>query len=194
VLLILLFAAATAVFLARLMALRRAQTDYADFIRGVVNILAKGHADEALVVCDETAAPVARIVAAAIQHRDGSAEARREAVDAAGRAEVSRLERRLAVLAIIAQIAPAIGLFGVILGFMRTVLVLDAPSVVVSRVALLSGMMDALVPAATGLLAGIAGQVMYGVLRVKLDRLVPDFEAAASEILAVLADGRGKSA
>lgn len=193
-LLVLLFAASVAIFFARLVALRRAQTDYADFIRGVANILAKGHAEEALVVCDETSAPVARIVAAAIQHRDGTARAQREAVDAVGRTETGRLERRLAVLAIIAQVAPSIGLFGVLIGFIDTVLALNAPSIVVSRVALFAGLMDALVPAATGLLVSVAAQVMYGVLRVKLDRLVPDFEAAASGILAVLADRRGNAA
>ena len=52
----------------RLIALRSAQIDYADFVRGVGNVLEQGNPDEALALCDETPAPVARIVAAAVSH------------------------------------------------------------------------------------------------------------------------------
>ena len=97
-------------FFNRLMALRSAQIDYADFVRGVGNVLAQDNPDEALALCDETPAPVARIVAVAVRHRSGSARVLREAVDTTGRAEVGRFERRLALLAIIAQSAPLLGL------------------------------------------------------------------------------------
>ena len=99
-------------FFNRLIALRRAQVDYADFVRGVGNVLAQDNPDEALALCDETPAPVARIVAVAVRHRSGSARVLREAVDTTGRAEVGRFERRLALLAIIAQSAPLLGLLG----------------------------------------------------------------------------------
>ena len=94
-LLVLLGCVAVILFANRLLSLRRAQIDYMDFVRGVSNVLARGNVDEALVLCDETPAPVARVVAAAIRHRDGSARVLREAVDTTGRAEVSRLEGRL---------------------------------------------------------------------------------------------------
>ena len=50
-------------FFNRLVALRRAEVDYADFVRGVGNVLAQNNPDEALVLCDETPSPVARVVA-----------------------------------------------------------------------------------------------------------------------------------
>ena len=109
-------------FFNRLIALRRAQVDYADFVRGVGNVLAQDNPDEALALCDETPSPVARIVAVAVRHRTGSARVLREAVDATGRAEVGRFERRLALLAIIAQSAPLLGLLGTIVGMARVVL------------------------------------------------------------------------
>ena len=48
-------------FFNRLIALRRAQVDYADFVRGVGNVLAQDNPDEALALCDETPSPVARM-------------------------------------------------------------------------------------------------------------------------------------
>ena len=65
--------AATVIFLVRLLGLRRAHIDYVDFIHGVGNLLSGGKADEALTLCDDTAVPVARVVAAAIRHRTDSA-------------------------------------------------------------------------------------------------------------------------
>ncbi|MCQ2393178.1 MAG: MotA/TolQ/ExbB proton channel family protein [Kiritimatiellae bacterium] len=186
-LLALLGAASVFIFFSRLLNLRRAQIDYQDFIRGVANVLTQGNPDEALAICDDTPAPVARIVAAAIRHREGSVHVLRETVDTTGRAEVSRLERRLALLAIIAQAAPLLGLLGTILGMMRVVLALNTEALV-TRVDLLGGTMQTLVAAAAGLVVAVSVQVMYGMLHIRLERLVVDLEAAASEILALLAN------
>ena len=184
-LLALLGAASVFIFFSRLLSLRRAQIDYQDFIRGVANVLNQGNPDEALAICDDTPAPVARIVAAAIRHREGSARVLRETVDTTGRAEVGRLERRLALLAIIAQAAPLLGLLGTVLGMMQVVLALNTEALV-TRVDLLGGTMQALVAAAAGLIVAVSVQVMYGMLHIRLERLVVDLEAAASEILALL--------
>ena len=169
----------------RLIDLRRAQIDYQDFLKGVVNVLDSGNDEEALAICEDVAAPVAQVVATAIRHRSGSARILREAVDSQGRAEVGRLDRRLATLAIIAQIAPAVGLLGTIIGFIKTVLAANA-QVIVSRADLLNGSMEALVSAALGLAVAIPAAVMYGSLRVRLDRAVVELEAAASQIIGYL--------
>ena len=188
-LLVLLGCVAVFLFASRLLNLRRAQIDYADFIRGVGNVLSRGNADEALVLCDDTPAPVARVVAAAIRHRDSSARVLREAVDATGRAEVSRLERRLAMLAIIAQSAPLLGLLGTILGMARLAISFNG-HVLVTRADLLGGALQCLTAAAGGLVVAVSVQVMYGMLHVRLERVVADMEAAASDILAMLAPRR----
>lgn len=177
------------VFLNRLLDLRRAHANSADFIRGVANVYKPDNREEALAICDETDAPIARIVATAIHHSDGSARVLRETVDAAGRVEVSRLERRLASLAIIAQVAPLLGLLGTIIGMIRVVLALNAEALV-SRADLLDGTMHSLVAAAAGLVVGASVQVMYGMLHVRLDRVIAELESGASEILSILSTRR----
>lgn len=172
-------------FIKRLVDFRRAQIDYTDFMRGVKNVLDQGNDAEALAICDETPCPVARVTATAVRHSNGSARALREAVDAAGRSEVSRLERRLATLAIIAQSAPLLGLLGTIFGFMRIVMAADSGAIV-ARTELFNYAMQAMVVAAAGLVVAIPVQAMYCMLRVRLERVVADLEAAASDVLAVL--------
>ena len=192
-LLIALGATSVLLFFNRLVALRRAQIDYADFVRGVGNVLEQGNPDEALALCDETPAPVARIVAVAVRQRTSSARILREAVDAAGRAEVGRFERRLALLAIIAQSAPLLGLLGTIVGMARVVLAVGGQDLV-TRADLIGGAMQTLGAAAAGIVVAVSVQVMYGMLRVRLDHLTADLEAAASQILGILAAHREVSA
>ena len=172
----------------RLLDLRRAQIDYQDFLKGVINVLDSGNDDEALSICEDVAAPVAQVVATAIRHRGVSAAALHDAVDAQGRAEIGRLDRRLAALAIIAQISPLLGLLGTVIGFIKTVTTANAQAVV-SRADLLNGSMEALVSAALGLAVAIPVVVMYGSLRVRLDRTVVELEAAASVIVGYLTGG-----
>ena len=199
--LIALAVAALVIFFERLMDLRRAQVDWQDFIKGVRNLLETGSEEEAVAICEDAQLPVANVVAAAIRHRADGERAMREAVDAQGRAEVGRLDRRIAALAIIGQIAPLTGLLGVVLGFIRVVLVangealgevgslvLSSGSGIVSRADLMSAAAQALVPAALGLAIAIPVAVMYGMLRLRLDRLVLELEAAATGIVGYLAE------
>lgn len=180
---------AVVTYIERLVDLRRAQIDYQDFLKGVINVLDAGNDDEALAICEDTAAPVANVVATAIRHREGSSNTLRESVDSQGRAEIGRLDRRLAVLAIIAQIAPLVGLIGTIIGFMKTVIAANG-SEIVSRAELLGGAMESLVSAAVGLIVAVVAIVMYGSLRVRLNRTVVELEAAASQIVGYLSARR----
>lgn len=174
--------AAVVVFIERLVELRRSQIDWQDFVNGVTNVLEHDNDDEALAICEDAAVPVATVVATAIRHRHGSARVLREAVDSSGRAEIGRLDRRLAALAIIGQIAPMLGLLGTVIGFVKTVRLVNAEALV-SRAQLVSASMDALVVAAMGIAVAIPVAVMYGMLRVRMDRLVVELEAAASSVV-----------
>ena len=190
--LLLLAVVSVIVYFERLLDLRRAQIDYQDFIKGVVNILSSGNNEEALSICEETQAPVANVVATAIRHAKGSARGMRDAVDTQGRAEIGRLDRRLAVLAIIAQIAPLLGLLGTVIGFIKTVLIANSQELV-SRADLFNSAMEALVSTALGLTVAILGSVMYNSLRVRLDRTVIELEAAASQIIGFISTLREES-
>ena len=61
--------AATWIFFIRYFDLRRAHVVYADFMAGVENLIEKGNDREAIAICEETMAPVAKVVAAALRRR-----------------------------------------------------------------------------------------------------------------------------
>lgn len=178
---------AITVFFERLLHLRRAQIDYGDFLKGVCNVLEKGNTEEAMMICEETPGPVAAVVLTAIRHRKGTREAVREAVDNTGRSEISRLERRLTSLAITCQVAPLLGLLGTLFGVIQIVQAVNEQAPVVQSSNLTGGLMQALVTTVAGLLVAIPCHVMYTLLMVRIERIVLDMEASASEIVAYLA-------
>lgn len=184
--------AAIVVYFGRLFDLRRSQIDYQDFLKGVINVLDAGNVNEALAVCEDTGVPVSNVIATAIRNRDASEAVLRDAVNSHGRAEAARLDRRLAALAIIAQVAPLVGLFGTVIGFVRTVMFVNMQELV-SRAELLDASMDALLCTAMGLVVAIIVTVMYGSLRVRLERTVVELETAASQIVGYLSDRMGKA-
>ena len=178
--------AALVVYFERFLELRRVQVDWQDFIKGVLNVLDSGNEEEALAICDDLAVPVANIVATAIRQRKSPANALRDAVDAQGRTEIARLDRRLASLAIIGQVAPLLGLLGTVIGFIKAMLLANGTELV-SRADLVGASVEALVSAALGLAIAIPVVVMYGSLRVRMDRFVAELEAAATMIVGYLA-------
>lgn len=182
--------AACFIFLERLAGMRRAQIDYQDFLKGVMNVLDAGNVDEAIAICEDSATPVGNITAIAIRRRGNDEASLHENVESQARAEMRRLERRLGTLSIMGDIAPLIGLFGTLAGFISTLLKIDSQTVV-SRVDLLSGAMGALVCAATGLLVTIIISVMHGSLRLRLERISVELEAAVNRITGYMLSGKG---
>lgn len=180
-------AGAVAIFVERLVYLHKARIRFSDFLSGIFNILEKGKAREAVALCDEVPGPVARLMHCAIMHRDESRESLRLVLDNAGRAEISRMERRLTVLSTIIHSAPLLGLLGGLLGVLETVIALRAPEMpVVQTIDLTQGLLRALVNAAGGLVVAIPAYVMFNILVVRIDRIVLDMEQATADILAFM--------
>ena len=184
-------ATAVLLFVSRWFALRRARVDYGDFIAGVTNVLSKGNENEALAICDDSPGPLSAIVAAAVRNRRGSPESLREAVDATGRAEIGRLDRRIAPLAVVAQLAPVLGLLGTVLGLVDTARLLNSAELV-SSADVMGSVVSTLATAGAGLVVSIPVQLMHEILRSRLDRITSDLEASASRIVAFLLSPEGK--
>lgn len=182
---------AVLLFVSRWFALRRARIDYADFLDGVTNVLAKGNESEALAICDDNPGAVSAIVTAAIKNRRGTRESLHEAVDSTGRAEVGRLDRRIAPLAVIAQLAPLLGLLGTVFGLVDVAKVLNS-SDLVSSADLMRAVTGTLATAGAGLAVAIPVQLMHEILRARLDRITSDLEAAASRIVSFLLSSEAK--
>lgn len=177
-------------FFERMLFLQRARIDYSDFLNGVFNVLDKGDGEavtqEALMLCEATDAPAATVARIAIEHRKATRDALREAVQNTKNDEIAKMERRIAAIAVTCQVAPLLGLFGTVLSVVRIVLALNEHAPLVQSVDLTSGLLQALCVTAAGLAVAILCHLMYTILSVRIDRIVNEMNAAASEITAHL--------
>jgi len=187
---LILIAAATAavVFIERALFCHRSQINSAEFLNGVRTVLKRENVVEAISICDATPGPVARLVKAAIVNRDKGRDRIREAVEEAGLVEVPRLEEKLNLLATIAQIAPLLGLFGTIIGFMDVFKVIGKEGLY-SNIELLSlGIWQALICAAAGIAVAIPAHAGYNYLVSRVNKIVLDMERAAAEIVNIVTE------
>ena len=192
---LILIAAATAlvVFIERALFCHRSQINSAEFLNGVRTVLKRDNVVEAVSICDATPGPVARLVKAAILNRDKGRDRVREAVEEAGLVEVPRLEEKLNLLATIAQIAPLLGLFGTIIGFIEVFEQINQAGLYAHIGQLSHGIGKALICAAAGIGVAIPAHAGYNYLVSRVNKIVLDMERAAAEIVNIVTEnGNGK--
>jgi len=179
------------VYVERSFHLHRARIKSDDFLKGIFTVLGRGNIEEALTICDETPGPVAYIVKTAILHRQDEKGVLRSAVDEASLAEVSRMERRLVVVATVAQIAPLLGLLGTVLGMFAGLTAMEQASPLIHAPDVLLGLKLSLITTGAGLTVAIPCYAGFNLLVIKIDRIVLDMERSASETVAFLTGGWG---
>jgi len=157
-----------------------------DFIKGVINILSRNNITEALEICEDTRGPVAYIVRTAIQHRHSAKDDLVRTLEDASQGEISRMERRLVVIATVSQITPMLGLLGTVLAIMDGVLGMQSESPLIHSAHFMDSMLMALTTTAAGLIVAIPCYAAFNLLVIKIDRIVLDMERSRSEILAFL--------
>jgi len=187
-LILLVSAVAIVVFIERFLHYHRAQINSTEFLNGVRNVVRRDNVVEAISICDATHGPVARLVKTAILSRDHGRERVREAIEEAGLVEVPRLEERLNLLATIAQIAPLLGLFGTVLGFIEVFSKMRGAGLLANVDSLSSGVWQALICSATGLAVAIPAHAGYNYLVSRVNSIVLDMERAATEIVNIVTD------
>jgi biopolymer transport protein ExbB len=159
------------------------------FGKELVTAVREGGASSGLVLCEQRRTPLARILAVALKHADDPLAARDHLVEEAGSKEVRRLSQSLRPLAVIAMLAPLLGLFGtvcgIILGF-AAVANLDAQG---NPQMLARAVSHALVCTASGLVIAIAAQTLFFYFRSRVDRFVHATEDLYEEVASVLGTG-----
>ena len=192
---LILIAAATAavVFIERALFCHRSQINSAEFLNGVRTVVKRGNIVEAISICDATPGPVARLVKAASLARELGRDRVREAVEEAGLIEVPRLEEKLNLLATITQIAPLLGLFGTIVGFIDVFGQIEQAGLYAHIEMLSHGVWKALVCAAGGIAVAIPAHAGYNYLVSRVNKIVLDMERAAAEIVNIVTEnGHGQ--
>ena len=111
----------------------------------------------------------------------------REVAEAEGSRQAGMLSSRITYLADIGSIAPMVGLLGTVLGMIKSfVLISGGDSHGVHQMGLASGVAEALITTAAGLMIGIPALAFYSMFRGRVQKYIAELEAAATHIMALL--------
>ncbi len=183
---------ALAIAIERFWTLRRATIDTREFMDAMRTVLRQNRVQEAIAICDETDAPVARIMKAGILKHNRSKEDIREAIEDAGHLEIPRLERYLSALATCANIAPLLGLLGTVQGMIKAFAQIQHKQGQVNPSDLAEGIGNALITTAAGLTVAIPTLVVYNYFVTRVENMILEMEISSSELVELLTKHRGE--
>ncbi|HLT58284.1 MAG TPA: MotA/TolQ/ExbB proton channel family protein [Limnochordales bacterium] len=183
---------AVAVSLERLWYLYSTRVDSEDLMDEVKLALSQGKLLEAVQIAKRSRGQVAALVATGIAYSDRPRDELREVLDEVGRAEVFKMEQRLVLLDAVATISPLLGLLGTVTGIIRTFNILGALQGLGSPQDLSSGIAEALITTAAGLIIAIPSMAMYQWISSIIDRRVADMNRRSGELMEALATLRGE--
>jgi biopolymer transport protein ExbB len=171
----------------RWLALRNATRNVAPFMRALRERIVAGDIEGAIKTCEQYPGPVASIVKAGLLRHGRNKEEVERSLQEASSHELASLERGLVILATIAMIAPLLGFLGTVTGMINS---FDALAEVGlnNPAAVASGISEALITTAAGLIIAIPVQMAYNYFVARVNRLVRDMEAAANVVLDAVAD------
>ena len=129
--------------------------------------------------------PLGQILAAGVEHRFGTRDVLKEAIEDRGRHVVHELERYLNPLGTIAAISPLLGLLGTVSGMIRSFTAITAEGVGNPTV-LAGGISEALITTAAGLTVAIPSLIAYRYLRGRVDSLVIQIEKESMKFVEAL--------
>ncbi len=179
---------ALTVIIERLTTLRRQNVIPTKFLPGLRKILGNGdpepsaldcpeNSEEMLEYCRENGSPIANVFAAGIKKLGTSVELIEKRVQEAGQREVLKLRKYLRSLAVIASIAPLMGLLGTIFGMITAFQTVATSAESLGKAELLAkGIYQAMITTAAGLMVAIPVLVAYHWITAKIDRLVTDMD------------------
>ncbi len=151
------------------------------FVRGIKVALDKGDTNGALVACDKQKGAVANVVRAGLTkynemltetglEKDEKVLAIQKEVEEATTLELPMLEKNLNILATIASVATLMGLFGTVLGMIRSFAAL-ANAGAPDSTALANGISEALINTALGIGTSALAIVFYNFFTSRIDGL-----------------------
>ncbi|MBU0985413.1 MAG: MotA/TolQ/ExbB proton channel family protein [candidate division Zixibacteria bacterium] len=174
------------------------------FFKKLITLLQNNDFDGALAACDKQRGTTANVLRAGIERyheikgdekidSEKRLQLTQTAIEEANALEGPLLERNLIALSTIASIATMVGLLGTTIGMIRAFAATgNVEGGVIDATALATGISEALVNTAGGLLSGILGIFFYNFFVNKVDAFNYTTDEATFEVLQLLKTKEGK--
>jgi biopolymer transport protein ExbB len=179
---------ALAVSIDRFLALRRAKINLPAFLVRIRGFIKNKDMSGAASFCLREKSPIANMVRKGLKKFGMGHERVKEAIENAGRQEVSKLEKGLSILATVAGVAPLLGFLGTVTGMIQAFMRIEDLAGAASPSDLAGGIWEALLTTAFGLIVGIPAYVAYNYFLSWVTKFVADMETVANDVVDTMQD------
>ncbi|HLE09261.1 MAG TPA: MotA/TolQ/ExbB proton channel family protein [Thermodesulfobacteriota bacterium] len=158
----------------------------------VSKFLYEGNIEQARALCSDLRVPLMRILHHGIAaSAKGSVEDVQTAIDEIALEIIPTIDKRVAYLAALANIATLLGLLGTIQGLIQAFAAIAHADPSQKATLLASGIAIALYTTAFGLIVAIPMLLMYTVLQAKAQKIIDEIDEFAVKLINFLKEGKG---
>ena len=178
------------IFVERIRTVKRASKTPVEFMDKIKNLVLEGDINGAKLLCSQTESPIAKMIEKGI-HRIGSPLKTIEAsIENVGKIEIYKLEKNLSLLATIAGAAPMIGFLGTVTGMIQAFIAIAQEEGSVSPKLLSTGIYEAMITTAAGLVVGIVAYLGYNFLVARVQKVIHHMEYTSIDFIDLLQEPR----
>lgn len=172
-----------AVIIDRYVVLKKSKVNVPAFMVKVRGFIKKKDVSGAIQYCLEEKSPISNMVRKGLKKYRYGHERVKEAIENAGKQEVSKLEKGLSILATIAGVAPMLGFLGTVTGMVSAFMTIEDLQGTVGPSDLAGGIWEALVTTVFGLIVGIIALTFYNYFLSAINKLVADMETISTDVV-----------
>lgn len=176
---------ALVIFFERYFTIRKAAKDESNLMNQIRSSVLSGHLESAIAICKNSNSPLGRMLQKGLLRIGRPIKDIEGAVENIGKLEVSKLERNIPIVGIVAGIAPMFGFMGTIAGVIKIFYDISKTDNI-SMGTISGGLYVKMVTSLAGLLVGIIAYVLYNILNIMVDKVILKLETDAIEFIDLL--------
>jgi biopolymer transport protein ExbB len=181
---------AIAVIIDRIRVFRLTAKNPSRLLNGIIAQLEKGHTDKAIELCREEKGPIAAVLVTGLTRFDRLMRAGKnmaeievgvnKSISDYSQHVIEALEKRLNLLTMIASVSPLLGMTGTVTGMISS---FGSMSSGLDASQVSTGISEALVTTAAGLIVAIPAVIAYNIFTKKVDHVVLEIEQTATQLI-----------
>ena len=173
------------IFVERYLTIRKATKTESNLMLQIKQYIHDGRLDNAIALCKNNNSPLARMLEKGLKRIGRPIKDIEAAIENIGKLEVSKLEKNIGILGIIAGIAPMLGFVGTIIGVITIFHDVSIKGAI--EIGTISGgLYTKMITSATGLIVGIIAYVLYHILNNMVERIILRMETDSIEFIDLL--------
>jgi len=173
------------IFFERYFTIRKASKNESNLMIQVRASILSGNLQSAIAICRNSNTPLGRMLQKGLLRIGRPIKDIEGAIENVGKLEVSKLDKNIGILGIVAGIAPMFGFLGTIIGVIKIFYDISATGNL-SIATISGGLYVKMITSAAGLMVGIVAYVGYHILNIMVEKVILSLETDAIEFIDLL--------